>query len=127
MRVGFEKSERNELAEYRAPLAVAEVRADVEGLELIVAEARDTLGRFSAQDVDQVAGAEALAGAINAGQRLLRRLGAVPHAAAASRQVSQLPQGAARLAEIVEQLHAAAAGGLAEAEQRVELARSTGA
>ena len=46
--------------------------ADAEGGQLVVAEAGDLVRGFAEQDVDQMAGAEALAGAPGGGQGLLR-------------------------------------------------------
>jgi len=67
------------------------------------------VGIAAEQHVGNVPRAEALAGAIDAGQRLLR--GTVPsHTRGGFRQLSQLPQGCS-LAEVIEQPDPAAAGG----------------
>src|SRR5258706_854960 len=78
--IGFETAERDQLPEYRAPLLVGQICADVEGLELIVAEALHALSRIAAQHVDQMPRTETLAGAIDARERFLRRRSAVAHA-----------------------------------------------
>src|SRR6202012_3781706 len=85
------------------------------------AQLLDAFGGVAAQDVDQVAGAEALAAAVDRRQRLLRRLGAVPDPGRGDAVVA-VAAGPAFLAEIAEQAHAPATGGLGQADQRVELA-----
>jgi hypothetical protein len=73
-----------------------DVGADAEGGQPLVAVLRHLVGELAAQHVDQVAGAEALAAglveAVDAAQRLARRLGGVP-GGRRCRQLSQLPQG----------------------------------
>src|SRR5437870_2857878 len=56
-----------------APLLAAEFLADAPGAEPIVAELAQPLALAAHQHLGEVRGAEALAGAVDAGQRLLRR------------------------------------------------------
>ena len=94
--------------------ALLRSRADAEGLQLVVVVAAHRLARLAGQHVGEVAGAEALAGAADGREDLLR-----VHRAVASvtspRQRSQAPQGSDCLAEIGEQRLAAAGRRLAEA------------
>ena len=82
----------------------------------------DLLGLLADQHVDDMAGAEALAGAIDRGQRLDRGVGAVPGLDRREAGVAVAAVAGMGLAEMGEDRLAAAAGGLADAEQRVELA-----
>ncbi len=52
-------------------MLLVELAADAEYRELVVAELRDLPGQPADQYVDQVHGAEALSGAVDAGQELL--------------------------------------------------------
>src|SRR5438105_4122976 len=72
-------AERDELPEHRAPLSFVEIPADSESGNAVVAELGDTPGILAEQHVDHVPRAEALAGAVDAGQRLLRAQRAVPY------------------------------------------------
>ena len=76
---------------------------------------------LAAQHVDHVAGAEALAGAVDRRERLLRQLGAVEALGRLQADVAVAAGLGALLAEIAEQHLPPAARGLAVAEQRVEL------
>src|SRR6185503_10462881 len=64
--VRFQETQCDQLPERRAPLRVAHVRADVPRRELVVAQALHAFGRIAAQYVDEMPGAETLAGAVNA-------------------------------------------------------------
>src|SRR6266849_6897508 len=114
-------TERDELPEHRAPLSFVEVAADAESGKSVVAELRDAPGRPAEQHVDHVPRAEALAGAIDAGQRLLRGQRAVPYPRRIQTVVAVAAR-PARLAEIGEQPDAAAAGGFGQPDQCIELA-----
>src|SRR5262249_53605536 len=98
-----------------------EVRADLPGRELIVSQPLHALGRIAAQHVDEMPGPKALAGAVDAGERLLRGFGAVPDARRVQAAVA-VAAGRARFAEVSEHADATAAGGLRQADQRLELA-----
>ena len=76
--IGVEQAAGQQLAGDAAPGGFVEIGADAEGRQLVVAELGDLVGGLAAQDVDQVAGAEALAGAQRGGHDLLRGDGAVP-------------------------------------------------
>ena len=89
--VGFQQAGGQQLPEHAAPLPRIEFGADAMGAEGLMAELADLGGIGAAQHVDQVRCAEALAGAVHAGQGLLRRDGGIP-VCGGSRQLSQLPQ-----------------------------------
>ena len=90
------QSARDELAEHRAPRRRVEVRADAERREPVVPEAADSFVVLAEQHVDDVARAEALPGAVHAGEGLLCGLRCVPRSGGVM-QLSQLPQGSARV------------------------------
>src|SRR4029079_17240397 len=96
------------------------VRADAKYTEPVMLPARDALALLAAQHVDQMHGAEPLAGAVDRGERLAGRLGRIPGLRRIDARVA-VAACCARFAEIIEQSHAAAAGGFAQAEQGVEL------
>src|SRR6266581_6899978 len=114
-------AERDELPEHRAPLSFVAVGADAESGKPVVTELRDALGRPAEQHVDHMPCAEALASAVDAGQSLLRDHRAVPYPWRIQAVVAVAAK-PARLAEVGEQLDAAAAGGLGQPHQGVELA-----
>src|SRR5690606_5741621 len=68
----------DQLAEDAPPGGGGYVLADAEGTELVVAEALDALVVLAGEHVDEVVDAEALAGAVHAGQGLLGGDGGVP-------------------------------------------------
>ncbi len=80
----------------------------------------DALARLAAQHVDDMHGAEALTGAVDRRERLLRGDGRVPGLGRLEAGVAVAAR-SARLAEVGEQAHATAARRLAQAEQRIEL------
>src|SRR6266704_1952373 len=114
-------AERDQLPEHRAPLSFVEVAADAESGKPVMAELRYPPVRPAEQHVDHVPRAEALAGAIDAGQRLLRGHRAVPYPRRIQTVVAVTAR-PARLAEVGEQPDAATAGGLGQSNQRIELA-----
>ena len=87
-----------------------------------MAEIADLLGVAAAQHVDDMGGAEALARAIDSGERLLHQLGAVDRFGRLQAGVAIAAGLLQRLAEIGQQHLAAAARGLAIADQSLELA-----
>src|SRR5690606_26834050 len=76
--IDLQQARGHELPEHAAPFAGVQVGADAVGAERVVAERPDALRLRPAQDIDQVGGAEALPGAVDAGQRFLRRHRRVP-------------------------------------------------
>ena len=118
--VGFEQAGGEQLAEDRAPAHVVEIGADAEGRQAVVAELLDLVGRLAAQDVDQVSGTEALAGAQRGGQRFLRGDRAVPDLRRIDAYVA-VAAGLRLLAEIVEQYDAPALRRFAVGEHGVKL------
>src|SRR5216117_3178920 len=96
-------AERDQLPEHRAPLPFVAIFADAESGKPVVAELRDALGRPAEQHVDHVPRAEALAGAVDAGQSLLRDHRAVPDPRRIQAVVAVATR-PARLAEVGEQL-----------------------
>ena len=113
--VDLEKTARHELAEHRLPGAPVEVGADAEGRQPVVAGARHALVGLAEQQVDQVALAEALAGAPHRRERLLGRDRAVPGPGRLEAGVAVAAGLGQRLAEILQEDLAAAARGLAVA------------
>src|SRR5882672_11885664 len=95
-------AERDQLPEHRAPLPFVAILADAESGKSVVAELRSALGIAAEQHVDHMPRAEALAGAIDAGQRLLRGHRAVPYPRRILAVVAVAAR-PARLAEVVEQ------------------------
>ena len=73
-----EQSARDELAKDATPGGRTEFRADAEGRDPVVTEAADPLVVLAQQHVDQIHHTKALAGAVHAGQRLLRRQRRIP-------------------------------------------------
>ena len=118
--VGFQQAGRHQLAIDAAPLRLRQFLADAEGAELLVAELFDLCGFLAEQHVDQVSDAEALSGAVHAGQRHLRGLGRVPGVHGRYAVVAFAAVARMFFAEIAQQGLVAAGGGFAEAEQRVE-------
>ena len=124
----------DELAQQRTPIGVDQVRADAEGGKGRVAMLAHLRGVLAAQHVDDVAGAETLPGAHDAGKQLLRLHGAVAGdgrreanvAVAAVRCGSagfrHVARGCRRaiVAEVAQQGRAPARRDFAPAEQRVE-------
>src|SRR6266516_8038275 len=109
-------AERDELPEHCAPLSFVALGADAEGGKPVVTELRDAPFGAAEQHVDHVPCAEALAGAVDAGQSLLRDHRAVPYPRRIQAVVA-VAAGPARLAEVGEQLDAAAAGGFGQPDQ----------
>ena len=118
-------AERDELAQHAAPARLVEVGADAERRQALVAVLGDLVGDLAAQHVDQVAGAEADAAlvleAVDAGQQLARRLGAVPGVGIRQAVVAIATRGAG-LAEVSQQPHAPAIVRFGECQERIELA-----
>ncbi len=119
---------RQELAHDAAPLLLAEVGADAPGREGIVTVLAYAGSLLAAEDVDEVAGAELLPAlaleAHDGGHELLRRDRAVPCGRRFEAGVAVAAR-FARLAEVGEQVLAAALHGLAEREHGVEVLRQT--
>ena len=122
--VDLQQPARDELAEDVPPALGVELPADAEGRQPLVAEAAHLLGRLAAQQVDQVLGAEALAGAVDRRERLLRRNRRVEGRHRLEAGVAVAAGGRHLLAEVAQQHLAPALGDLAVGEQRVELARA---
>src|SRR3569832_644220 len=118
--VHLQQPAHHELAQHGAPDLVALAGAAAEHGELSVAEAVDLFRGLAEQHVDDVAGAEARAGAVDGGEQLLRGLGAVPQRGRIEADVA-VAAGLAGFAEVAQQRNAAAAGRLAQADQGVEL------
>ena len=113
--------ERNQLTENTAPQIVVLGLADAMHAQLVMSPLADALGVLATQHVDQVGDAEAIAGAVDCGQRLLcgdRRVPGFRRRKAVVAVAAGLPL----LSEIGEQMHAPALRRFAQAEQRVELA-----
>src|ERR1700722_5634215 len=109
----------DQLAQHRQPAAAVELGAYPKGLEAVVAEAADALSRGADQDIDEGLGPEALAGAVDRGERLLRRDGPVPAVHRVAAVVAVAAGRMIALAEIAEQRLAPARYGFAKADQRL--------
>src|SRR3954468_24705183 len=120
--IDFEQAERDALPDDGAPFARAALGADAECAQPLVAVLHRLVGALAAQHVDDVHRAEALAGAIYAGEELLCRDRAIEGRRRIEADVAVAAR-RDRLAEIAEQPRAAALGAFAKAEHRVELGR----
>src|SRR5690606_8470292 len=119
---GLEQSRRDQLPEHAAPLAGVEIGADAVGAQPVVPELADPCGIGAAQHVGEVRRAEALAGAVDAGQGLAYRLGAVPGLGRRQAVVAVAAVARMRFAEPAKQGLPAARGGFAVADGGVGLA-----
>src|SRR4051794_4601607 len=111
----------DELADNRAPGIALVLSADAESGELVVAEVRDARVGLAQQNRNDMCLPEALARAVDAGEKFLGGDGAVK----SLRRVEADVAIAARLAvvaEIAQQHLPATLAGFCEAQQRVELA-----
>ena len=117
--VGQQVALRDQLADHRKPAARVELGADAEGLQPVVAELADALGRVAEQHIDQMVRAKALAGAVDRGERLLRGDGAVPARRPGCGNCRNCRRAVVALAEIAEQGLAAADDGFAKPDQRL--------
>jgi hypothetical protein len=120
--VDLQESVRRKLTDHRAPLRHRQFLADTIGAEFVMAELLHLFAIRAAQHVDDMQRAEALASAVDAGQRLLRQLGAVEAFHRLQASIAIAARSIRRLAEIAQQHLAAALRGLAETDQRLELA-----
>ncbi|CUJ50421.1 Uncharacterised protein [Achromobacter sp. 2789STDY5608628] len=115
---------RQQLAQHAAPGRVAQVFAHAEHAQGFVAVLLGAVGDLAAQDVDDVAGAVALAAflpeAVDGRQHLLRGHGAVPGLGRIEADVA-IAAGRDVLAEIRQQPHAAAFHGFAQPQHGVQL------
>src|SRR6185369_2579576 len=98
--VGTCVAERHQLAEHAAPGRLVQVRADAEHAELGVIPLLDAVGGLAAQHIDEVHGAEALAGAVDARERLARGVGRIPGLRRIETGIA-VPAGWAFLAKVV--------------------------
>src|SRR5579885_3436525 len=119
--IDFEMALGHELAEDRLPFLLVELGADAEGLEPVMTELPHTLRKLAAQHVDEMGDAEALPGAEDGRERLLRRDEPVPNARGTETIVAIPARRMVALAEISEQHLAPAGRGLAISQERVEL------
>ena len=120
--VRLQQAVADQLPEHATPLPGVEVAADAIGADRLVPELAHLGGVGAAQHVDHVRRAEALAGAVDAGQRLARGLGGVPGAWRLPAVVAVAAGPGMRLAEVRQQRLPATPGGFAVTDQRVELA-----
>ena len=119
--VGFEQAACDQLPENAAPLLRVVFAADAESTQRLVAELAHLGGVGTAQYVDQVRGAEALAAAVDTGQRLACGIGGVPGLWWVQAVVAVAAIAGMGLAEIGQQGLPAAGGGFAIADQGIEL------
>src|SRR5690606_16256245 len=109
-----------QLARDRAPLRVVELAADAVGAESVMPELAYPLGVAAEQHVHQVTDAETLPRAHDGREQLLRRNGPVERVDRLEAGVAVATSLGQRLAEVRQQRLAAAAGRLAERQQRLE-------
>ncbi len=119
--VHFEQAGGHQLAEHAAPGAGVEVLADAVGAQFAVAELADLVVLAAAQDVDQVAHAEALAAAVDAAERFLGGHAGVPGVGRDEAVVAVAAGLGVDFAEPGQQHLAPALHGFAVAEQVVKL------
>ena len=121
---GDQDAARQQLADHAAPVLLGEVGAETVRRQRVVALLADAVGRAAAQDVDEVAGAERLAALAlqpdDRRQQLLRGDESVPGLGRLEARVAVAAR-AGCLAEVAEQVLAAASDRLAEREHRVEM------
>ncbi|EKY03405.1 hypothetical protein HMPREF9120_02718 [Neisseria sp. oral taxon 020 str. F0370] len=119
LRVGFEVAQADALADDAAPFFVGQIGADAVGGEGVVAVVAYPLVGFAAQDVDDVAGGEALSGAVDAAEEFAHVFGGVE----AHGRVQAVVAVAAwfnGFAEVAQEGGAAAGGGFAHGKHGVE-------
>src|SRR5690606_37384293 len=104
----------------RPPAARVQLVADPERREPVVPEAPHPLRRLAEQHVDQVAGAEALAGPDDRREELLGGEGAVEGRDRLEAGVAVAARAGELLPEVREQRPAAAAGRLAVGQERLQ-------
>src|SRR6476469_8616979 len=109
--IDLEQPGGDELPEHAAPLPRVELGADAVGAQRFVAVLADLRGVRPTQDVDHVRGAEALAAAVDARQRLARRDGAVPPLRWIQAVVAMAAGAGMRFAKVAKQRLPSAAGG----------------
>ena len=115
------QARRSDLPQHRLPGPRIGVLAGAEHRQLVVAEAGGLFGRLAGQHVDDVAGAEPLAGAVDGGHRLDGDLGAVPAGDRGEAGIAIAAAAGMGFAEMGEDGLAPAVGGFADGEQRLEL------
>ena len=117
----MDEAHGGELADDGLPGLLVDVLADFEDGETGVTEADDLVRRLAAQDVDDVAGAEGLARAVDGGERHFGRFGCIPRFSRGKAIVAVAAIAGMRFAEMGEDGLAAAGCGLADGEKRIEL------
>ena len=112
----------HQLPEHRAPLVDRQIGADAEGAQAFVAQLGNPRGGVATQHVDEVTDAKALAGAVDARQRLARGVARIPCLGSLETDIAVAAGLGQRLAEVAQQFLAAAGGQFAEGEHRIEFA-----
>ena len=120
--VHAEKAPGNQLAKHRSPLAIVHFGADAEGTDGVVAKSPHALVALTQQNIDEIVHPEALIGTVHAGERLAGGLGTVPRVDGLQAGVAVAAGCLHHLVEVGEQNLAPAAGHLAVAEHRLQLA-----
>ena len=111
----------DELADDRTPGVAVVLPADAERGELVMAEAPDALVGLAQENRDDMRLPEALAGAVDAGQKLLGGDGAVEGLGWVETDIA-IAAGFAVVAEIAQENLPTALAGFGETQQRIELA-----
>ena len=117
--IDLQQAEAYALADDGAPVFVGQVGADAEGGEFLMAVVPYPIVGFAAQDVDDVAGGEALADAVDAAEEFLHQQRAV-EADGRVQAVVAVAAGFGVFAEVAQQHDAAAFGGFAYRQHGVE-------
>ena len=120
--VAHQEALGGELAKQRAPLTPVQLLADAIDTQLLVAQLANAGGVAAQQHVHHMGGAEALAGAEDSGEGLAGHFGDIGGAFGFEAEVAVAAGLRQGFAEMLQQHLAAAAGGLAEADQGIELA-----
>ena len=107
------------LPEHRLPGRALQVLTNREGWQKIVAALAHLVGGVAGQDVDQMVGAEAFAGAQHRRQRLAHGFRRVEQPGRGLAQIA-IAAGIRDLPEIRQQHAAAAGGGLGQAQKRIQ-------
>src|SRR6185312_2314925 len=115
-----EMTQRHELAENGMPFVFTELDANTEGLDLVMTEILDALGRLAEQHIDEIGRTEALTSADHRRNGFLRRDQPIPNALRPQTIVAIAAGRMIALAEIAEQDLTAAFRRFAIAQERIQ-------
>ena len=121
LRIDVKQTPGDQLTVQPPPLGSVEFIADAVSADLIVTKTLYPVVGLAQQHIDQVADAEALAGAVHTGERLLRRHRGVPCLRRGEAGIAVAAGFIHLVAEVGQQRLAAAAGELAVAQHALQL------